>query len=72
MPSGKAPAKGEIFRNPYLANTLETIGKDGRDAFYKGPIAKVIAEYMKKNGGFLSYSDLAENTSQWVEPVSTN
>ncbi|MBW8017642.1 MAG: gamma-glutamyltransferase [Planctomycetes bacterium] len=72
MPGGKAPAKGEIFRNPYLANTLESIAGGGRDAFYKGQIAKVIAKYMKKNGGFLTYSDLAEHTSKWVEPVSTN
>ena len=72
MPNGKAPAKGEIFRNPYLANTLETIANDGRDAFYKGKIAKTIAAYMKVNNGFLSYSDLAEHNSQWVEPVSTN
>lgn len=72
MPGGKAPAKGEIFRNPYLADTFETIAKGGRDAFYKGHIAKVIAKYVKKNGGFLSYSDLAEHTSQWVQPVSTN
>ncbi len=36
MPEGKAPAKGEIFRNPYLANTLEKIVKGGRNEFYKG------------------------------------
>lgn len=72
MPSGKTPAKGEIFKNPYLANTLETISKDGRDAFYKGDIAKTIAKYMKEQGGFLSYKDLAEHRSEWVEPVSTD
>jgi gamma-glutamyltranspeptidase / glutathione hydrolase len=72
MPNGKAPQKGEIFKNPYLANTLEKIANGGRDAFYKGEIAKKIDEYMKRQGGFLSYEDLASHTSEWLEPVSTN
>ncbi|MCK5137579.1 MAG: gamma-glutamyltransferase [Bacteroidales bacterium] len=72
MPGGKAPAKGEIFKNPYLAGTLEKIAKKGRDAFYKGDIARTIDKFMKEQGGFLSYEDLAGHTSEWVEPVSTN
>ena len=72
MPGGKAPEKGEIFKNPLLANTLETIAKEGRDAFYKGEIARTIDKFMKEQGGFLSYEDLASHTSEWVEPVSTN
>ncbi len=70
--NGRAPRKGEIFRNPYLANTLEKIARGGRDVFYKGEIARTIADYMKRNGGFLSYEDLASHRSEWVEPVSTN
>lgn len=72
MPDGKIPAKGEIFRNPALANTLELIAQKGRDEFYKGSIAKTIDAYIKEQGGFLSYEDLASHTSEWVEPVSTN
>ncbi|MFY0675072.1 MAG: gamma-glutamyltransferase [Bacteroidia bacterium] len=72
MPNGKMPLKGEVFKNPFLANTLEQIAKKGRDEFYKGEIAKIIASYMKENGGFLSYEDLASHKSEWVEPVSTN
>ena len=72
MPGGKTPVKGEIFKNPYLANTLEKIAKGGRDAFYKGEIARTIARYMKDQGGFLSYEDLAGHHSEWVEPLSTN
>lgn len=71
-PGGKVPQRGEIFRNPQLANTLEKIAKQGRDAFYTGDIAKTIDAFMKKNGGFLSYKDLADHHSDWVEPVSTN
>lgn len=72
MPNGNAPQKGEIFKNPYLANTLEKIANGGRDVFYKGEIARKIDEYMKRQGGFLSYDDLASHTSEWIEPVSTN
>ncbi len=72
MPNGHMPKKGEIFKNPYLANTLTEIAKGGRDAFYRGAIAKTIAKYMKEQGGFLSYEDLANHKSEWVEPVSTN
>ena len=70
--NGRAPAKGEIWKNPNLANTLETLAKGGRDAFYKGPIARTIADYIKAQGGFLSAADLAAHKGEWVEPVSTN
>ena len=72
MPGGKAPAKGEIFRNPGLANTLEKIAKGGRNEFYRGSIAKAIDAFMKSQGGFLTYDDLARHNSEWVEPVSTS
>lgn len=69
---GRAPRKGEIFRNPDLASTLEKIAKGGRDVFYKGEIAHTIDAYMNRQGGFLAYRDLAEHSSTWVEPVSVN
>ena len=72
LPDGKAPKRGEIFRNPQLANTLDKIAKGGRDAFYKGDIARAIDAFMKKNGGFLSYRDMSEHSSEWLEPVSVN
>ena len=71
MPNGMALQKGQMFQNPRLANTLELIAKEGRDAFYKGAIAKTIDAHMKEVGGFLSYEDLAAHQSEWVEPVST-
>jgi len=72
MPDGKAPTKGEVFRNPLLANTLDKIVKGGRNEFYQGSIARTIDAFMKSQGGFLSYDDLARHHSEWVEPVSTN
>lgn len=72
MPGGKAPGKGEVFRNPYLANTLEKIVKGGRNEFYRGSIARDIDAFMKKQGGFLSFDDMSRHHSEWVEPVSTS
>lgn len=72
MPNGHTPAKGEVFKNPDLANTLEKIATKGRDEFYKGDIAKTIARFIKEQGGFLSYDDLASHHSEWVKPLSTN
>jgi len=70
-PNGKSSSKGEIFKNPLLANTLEKIAKNGRNEFYRGSIARDIDQFMKKMGGFLSYDDLSRHHSEWVDPVST-
>lgn len=72
MPTGDVPKKGEMFRNPDLAATYEKIATGGRDAFYKGDIARITAAFMKEQGGFLDYEDLASHTSEWVEPVSAS
>ena len=69
---GRAPRPGEIFRQPNLARTFRTLARGGRDAFYKGEIARAIADYSKKHGGFISEADLAAQKSDWVEPISTN
>ncbi len=69
---GVGPAKGQMWTNPNMAATLETLANEGRDGFYKGDIARKIAAYMKANGGYLDYEDLATHKSEWVEPVSVN
>ncbi|HNR91447.1 MAG TPA: gamma-glutamyltransferase, partial [Dokdonella sp.] len=56
---GRAPRKGEIWKNANLARTLEAIVKGGRDAFYKGDIARTIGASVQSAGGFLAYEDLA-------------
>jgi gamma-glutamyltranspeptidase/glutathione hydrolase len=69
---GRGPNEGELWRNPNLARTLERIAAGGRDVFYRGEIAREIADYMAANGGFLSFEDLDAHRSTWVEPVSAN
>ena len=72
MREGKTTKKGEIFKNPQLAKTLEIISNKGRAGFYEGAVAKTISDFIQAQGGFLSYQDLAEFHSEWVEPVTTN
>lgn len=69
---GRAPIEGEIWYNHNLANTLELLANEGRDAFYNGIIAEQIDQYMQKNGGFLAYEDMSSHKGDWIEPVSTN
>ncbi len=69
---GEGPTKGQLWTNPNLAATYEALARGGRDAFYKGAIARRIADYMKRQGGYLGVDDLAEHRGEWVEPVSVN
>ncbi len=64
MPDGHS-----LFANPDLANTLELIARDGRDAYYRGPIARTIDGYMRRIGGWLRYEDLATHHGEWVDPA---
>ncbi|WP_044202935.1 gamma-glutamyltransferase [Flammeovirga sp. OC4] len=69
---GTLPGEGDIYKNPYLANTYRKIAEGGRDAFYKGEIAKTIGSFIKDQGGFLSQQDLEAHHSEWLDPVSIN
>lgn len=71
LPDDRAPKVGEVFRNPDLAWSLGQIAQHGRDAFYKGEIARRILESMKRHGGPMAEADLAEFSSEFVEPIST-
>jgi len=64
---GRAPRAGEMFRNPDLANTLEAIAKGGRDAFYTGDIAKVMVDYLQRQGSAFTSADFAAHDSTWVD-----
>lgn len=71
LPGGRAPRVGEIARVPELAASYRLIAAQGRDAFYRGPIAQEIDRFSRANGGYLTATDLAAHTSDWIEPVST-
>jgi gamma-glutamyltranspeptidase / glutathione hydrolase len=72
LPGGHAPREGEPFRNPALAAAYEAIARGGRDAYYKGAVARDIVAFSRANGGFFSEEDFARHHSDWVDPVSTD
>jgi gamma-glutamyltranspeptidase / glutathione hydrolase len=71
LPEGRSPRVGEIFRNPDLARSLEAIASSGRDAYYRGDSAKSIVALSSRLGGTMTLEDLADYSSEWVEPIST-
>jgi len=61
--AGRQPNGHSLFYNPDLANTLELLARDGRDAYYRGP------SYMRRIGGWLRYDDLATHQGEWIDPI---
>src|SRR5205807_3036265 len=69
LPGGKPPAVGDRMRNPALAATLRRIGREGREAFYAGPVMHDILGRLKELGGLHEEEDFAAQRSDWVEPI---
>ncbi len=60
---------GETWRQPDLARTLERIAKKGRDGFYKGKTARLLAKFMRQNGGLITEEDLAQYEAHERQPI---
>ncbi|MEX0761107.1 MAG: gamma-glutamyltransferase [Dehalococcoidia bacterium] len=71
LPGGRAPRFGEVVKLPELGRTMQAIAEGGRDAFYRGEIAKKIADFVQKEGGWLTTGDLEKHHSDWDEAIST-
>ncbi len=72
LPDNRLPKTGDVLRQPHLARTYRMLAQEGRDAFYKGPIAREITDYIQQCGGVLDLEDMQKHHSDWVEPISTN
>src|SRR5579884_613334 len=72
LPNGQIPHPGEVLCQPNLARTYRILATEGRDAFYRGPLARTITEYVQRSGGVLSLEDMQQHHSDWVTPISTN
>lgn len=66
----RAPAKGEIWRNPALGQTYRRLLTEGLEAFYQGEMARVMADFLEENDSFLRFEDFGNYTPEWVDPVS--
>ena len=71
LPNGQPPSVGDVFTNIGLARTYEAIAQGGRDAFYRGDIARKIVAFSESNGGYFTMRDFEDHDSVWVDPVST-
>ena len=69
---GKAPQAGDVHRQPNLARTLRLLADEGKDAFYRGDIARRIVQYAQETGGYFTMEDFAAHQTEWVEPLQTD
>ncbi|MCB0404149.1 MAG: gamma-glutamyltransferase [Bdellovibrionales bacterium] len=71
-PNGKLLKQGDLYQNPNLAKTLETIAEKGKDGFYKGWVAQDIVAAVKKDGGILEQKDLDRYELRYLDPVKAD
>ncbi|MDP6058776.1 MAG: gamma-glutamyltransferase, partial [Pirellulaceae bacterium] len=72
LKNGRAPAHGDVMTLPNLGATLQKIAEGGKEAFYTGEVAKAIADFVQAEGGWITEEDLADHSSDWDEPISTD
>ena len=67
--NGEITKPGEVWKQPSLAKSLKLIRNNGHDGFYKGEIAHEIENYMKKNGGLITKTDLEKYSAIERKPI---
>src|SRR3979490_1445831 len=71
LPHGKPAVAGDVIHQPELGQTLRSIAKDGRDAFYTGAIAEDMVETLRGIGGLHTVDDFAGHTTETTSPIGT-
>lgn len=69
LPDGRPQVAGEVFVQPDLANSIEEIGREGGNAFYRGRLARMSADFYEKHDGLLRYEDLASFQAEEADPI---
>lgn len=72
LPGGELPEIGSKLSNADLAHTLELVAKNGRDGFYRGPVAEAIVHAAEQGGGCLTLADFANYEARLTEPVAVD
>ena len=70
-PAGEVPGVGDVLKFPALAATLKRVAREGRKAFYEGPVAQDMVRKLNALGGLHTLEDFAAHRSEWVMPIST-
>ena len=70
LPDGKAPRVGDRLVQRDLAETLRRVARDGKDGFYRGRTAELIAAEMRRGGGIITTEDLARYEAIWRDPIA--
>jgi gamma-glutamyltranspeptidase/glutathione hydrolase len=71
-PSGQVPQVGEVWHSPEMAASLRAIAETGAESFYRGDLASKIAEFAAVTEGVLTEDDLAQHSSEWVDPINAS
>ncbi|PCI79713.1 MAG: gamma-glutamyltransferase [SAR86 cluster bacterium] len=69
LPGGSPPAVGSLLINIELADSLETVARDGKAGYYNAAIGEQLAAFITEQGGHLRANDFATHTSTWVDPL---
>lgn len=67
----EAPAVGALQFQRELADTLEAIGREGPDAFYRGEAAADMVTFLRSHGGLHTREDFAATAGEYVTPITT-
>jgi gamma-glutamyltranspeptidase/glutathione hydrolase len=70
-PDGPAIPHNQVMHQPALALTLRELAREGPETFYRGNLARRIADYLQRNGSPLTAEDFSTHTSTWVVPIRT-
>lgn len=72
LPGGKPPEVGSLLRERDLGRSLRIIGEEGADAMYVGTLGQRLAAFSVSEGGLFTLQDLANHSSTWQEPITTD